>query len=145
MAYLDLATLLKACQAARIRFNDKQPDEEADIGLRRSSHLEPTTKEERLKAALKRKIPAKDQVRAVLFSSWINMLLLAVPVGFVVNYLHVNGIAIFIVNFIAIIPLAAMISCATEEIARRAGNTLGGLLNATFGYVSPLLICPNII
>jgi len=36
----------------------------------------------------------KDQVRAVLFSSWINLLLLAVPVGFVVNYLHVNGIAI---------------------------------------------------
>ena len=144
MAYLDLATLLKACQAAWTRFNDKRPDEEAGIGLRRSSHLEPTI-EERLKAALKRKIPAKDQARAVLFSSWINMLLLAVPVGFVVNYLHVNGIAIFIVNFIAIIPLAAMISCATEEIARRAGNTLGGLLNATFGYVPPLLICPNII
>jgi len=137
MAYLDLATLLKVCQA-------KRPDEEAGIGLRRSLHLKPIIKE-RLKAALNCKIPAKDQVRAVLFSSWINMLLLAVPVGFVVNYLHVNGIAIFIVNFIAIIPLAAMISCATEEIARRAGNTLGGLLNATFGYVSPLLICPNII
>jgi len=62
-----------------------------------------------------------------------------------VNYLHVNGIAIFIVNFIAIIPLAAIISCATKEIALRAGNILGGLLNATFGYVSPLLVCPNII
>ena len=73
------------------------------------------------------------------------MLLLAVPVGFVVNYLHVNGIAIFIVNFIAIIPLAAMLSYATEEIALRAGDTLGGLLNATFGYISPLLVCPNII
>ena len=59
-----------------------------------------------------------------------------------VNYLHVNGIAIFIVNFIAIIPLTVMISCATKEIARRAGNTLGGLLNATFRYVSPLLIYP---
>jgi len=63
----------------------------------------------------------------------------------VVNYLYVNGIAIFIVNFIAIIPLAAMISCATEEITLRASNILGGLLNATFRYVSPLLVCPNII
>jgi len=63
----------------------------------------------------------------------------------VVNYLYINGIAIFIVNFIAIIPLAAMISYATEEIALHAGNTLGGLLNATFRYVSLLLICPNII
>jgi Ca2+:H+ antiporter len=73
------------------------------------------------------------------------MLLLTVPVGFIVNYLYINGIAIFIVNFIAIIPLAIIISCATKEIARRAGNILGGLLNATFRYVSLLLICPNII
>jgi hypothetical protein len=60
MAYLDLATLLKAYLA-------KQPNKEAGIGLRRSLHLEPTTKEERLKAALE--ISAKDQVRAVLFGS----------------------------------------------------------------------------
>jgi Ca2+:H+ antiporter len=73
------------------------------------------------------------------------MLLLAVPVGFMVNYLYVNSIAIFIVNFIAIIPLTVIISYATKEIVRRAGNILGSLLNVTFRYVSPLLICPNII
>ena len=73
------------------------------------------------------------------------MLLLAIPVSFIVNYLHINGIAIFIVNFIAIILLTIIISCATKEIALRAGNTLGGLLNITFRYISPLLICPNII
>jgi len=73
------------------------------------------------------------------------MLLLAVPISFVVNYLHINGITIFIVNFIAIIPLAAMLSCATEEIALHTSNTLGGILNTTFGYISPFLICPNII
>ena len=62
-----------------------------------------------------------------------------------VNYLHVNSITIFIINFIAIIPLAVMLSYATKEIALRAGNILGGLLNATFRYISPLLIYPNII
>jgi len=41
-----------------------------------------------------------------------------------------------VVNFIAIIPLAALLSYATEEIALRIGETLGGLMNATFGYVS---------
>ncbi|XTI92042.1 hypothetical protein V2W45_1471700 [Cenococcum geophilum] len=56
------------------------------------------------------------------------------------NYLHVNSIAIFIVNFIAIIPLAIMISYATKEITRRAGNTLGGLLNATFRNAVELII-----
>ena len=41
--------------------------------------------------------------------------------------------AVFIVNFIAIIPLAGLLSYATEEIALRVGETLGGLLNASFG------------
>lgn len=156
MAYLDLVALLKARQAARTtdtgtpncnpfarRFNDKQPDEERQD----SDHTDTGTSEksERLKAALERKIPAKDQARAALFSSWINLLLLAVPVGFVVNYLHVNGIAIFIVNFIAIIPLAAMLSYATEEISIRVGDTAGGLLNATFGWVSGFLVYLNTI
>ena len=73
------------------------------------------------------------------------MLLLTISVGFVVNYLYINGIAIFIINFITIILLAAMLSCVIEEIALRAGNILGGLLNATFRYIFPLYIYPNII
>ena len=73
------------------------------------------------------------------------MLLLTVPVGFIVNYLHANSITIFIVNFITIIPLTVMLSYTTKEITLRAGNILGGLLNATFRYISPLLIYPNII
>jgi Ca2+:H+ antiporter len=80
-----------------------------------------------------------------LFSLWINILLLTVPVGFVVNYFYINGIVIFIVNFITIIPLAVILNYTTKEIVLRANNTLGGLLNATFRYISPLLICPNII
>ena len=61
MAYLDLATLLKVCQA-------KRPNKEVGIGLRKSLYLKPTIKEERLRAVLNCKIPAKDQVRAILFS-----------------------------------------------------------------------------
>lgn len=41
---------------------------------------------------------------------------------------------VFVVNFIAIIPLAGMLSYATEEIALRTGEVMGGLLNASFGY-----------
>jgi len=40
---------------------------------------------------------------------------------------------VFVVNFLAIIPLAAILSFSTEELALRVGETLGGLLNATFG------------
>ncbi|XTI92031.1 hypothetical protein V2W45_1513305 [Cenococcum geophilum] len=99
-----------------------------------------STRSERQKAAFKRKIPIKHQIRAVLFGSWINLLLVAVPVGFVVNYLDINGVAIFVVNFIAIVPLAAMLSYATKEIALRVSKTLGRLLNATFRNVMELII-----
>ena len=73
------------------------------------------------------------QIRATIFISWINVLLVAVPAGISVNYLHISPVAIFVINFIAIIPLAAMLSYATEEIAHYTGETIGGLLSATFG------------
>jgi hypothetical protein len=79
----------------------------------------------------------RNQIRRTFFNSWINILLIFAPVGVALNYVSsVNRVAVFVVNFIAIIPLAAMLSFATEEIALRTGETLGGLLNATFGYVT---------
>ncbi|KAH0543029.1 hypothetical protein FGG08_002637 [Glutinoglossum americanum] len=80
------------------------------------------------------------QIRATLFSSWINVLLVFVPAGIIVNYIHLSPIVVFIVNFIAIIPLAAMLSYAAEELALRLGETLGGLLNATFGNAVELIV-----
>ena len=74
------------------------------------------------------------QVRATIFNSWINILIIAAPVGIALNYVEsVSPVVVFVINFIAIIPLAAMLSYATEEIALRTGETIGGLLNATFG------------
>jgi Ca2+:H+ antiporter len=91
--------------------------------------------EERRHRALKKKIPVGAQLRAVLLGSWINVLLLFVPIGFALYYSKkVGPVPIFIVNFVAIIPLAAVLSYATEELAIRVGETFGGLLNATFGY-----------
>ncbi|KAL7921096.1 Ca2+ transporter [Trichoderma austrokoningii] len=82
-----------------------------------------------------------NQIQRTLLNSWINVLLVAAPVGIAINYVHsVNRIAVFVVNFIAIVPLAAMLSFATEEIALRTGETLGGLLNATFGNAVELIV-----
>ncbi|KAM5476101.1 hypothetical protein MauCBS54593_000784 [Microsporum audouinii] len=55
-------------------------------------------------------------------------------------YVKVNSVAVFVVNFIAIIPLASMLGFATEEIAMRTGETIGGLLNATFGNAVELIV-----
>jgi len=76
------------------------------------------------------------QLKATIFNSWINILLLAAPVGIALHFVDISPVAVFVINFIAIIPLAALLSYATEEIALRVGETLGGLLNATFGFVT---------
>ncbi|GKT45777.1 vacuolar calcium ion transporter [Colletotrichum spaethianum] len=82
-----------------------------------------------------------NQLQRTLLSSYINVLILAAPVGIAISYVSsVNKIAVFVVNFIAIIPLAAMLGFATEEIALRTGETLGGLLNATFGNAVELIV-----
>lgn len=96
--------------------------------------------EERKKKAFKKKIPVGAQIRFVLFGAWINVLLIMVPVGFAVYYARLKPVPVFIINFVAIIPLAAMLSSATEELAIRVGETLGGLLNATFGNAVELIV-----
>ncbi|TKA66576.1 hypothetical protein B0A55_08268, partial [Friedmanniomyces simplex] len=52
-----------------------------------------------------------------VFGSWINILLVAVPVGIALEYVKINKVVVFVINFIAIIPLAAMLSYSTEELA----------------------------
>ncbi|KAF5659303.1 ca2+:h+ antiporter [Fusarium heterosporum] len=83
----------------------------------------------------------RNQLQRTFLNSYINILLIAAPVGIALNYIHsVNRIAVFVVNFIAIIPLAAILSFATEEIALRTGEVLGGLINATFGNAVELIV-----
>ncbi|KAI9373574.1 Sodium/calcium exchanger protein-domain-containing protein [Aspergillus egyptiacus] len=88
----------------------------------------------------KPRFTAMGQFRATVLNSWINVLLLAAPAGIALNYVDVDPVAVFVVNFIAIIPLAAMLGFATEEIALRTGETIGGLLNATFGNAVELIV-----
>lgn len=85
-------------------------------------------------------IPVMQQLKNALLS-WINILLVLVPVGFALRYAGgVDPIVVFVVNFIAIIPLAGLLSFATEELATYCGENLGGLLNATFGNAVELIV-----
>ncbi|RMZ87068.1 hypothetical protein DV736_g5707, partial [Chaetothyriales sp. CBS 134916] len=88
----------------------------------------------------KHKFTVGNQIRNTLFSSWVNILLVMSPVGIAVYYAKVNSVAVFVINFIAIIPLAGMLSYATEEIALRTGEVIGGLLNASFGNAVELIV-----
>ncbi len=68
------------------------------------------------------------------------ILLIFIPISIAAHFLHWGAIAIFVLAGLAIIPLAAWMGTATEEIAVVVGPTLGGLLNATFGNATELII-----
>jgi Ca2+:H+ antiporter len=70
----------------------------------------------------------------------LEWLLAFVPVALGLELTHGNEVALFVASAVAILPLAGMIGHATEELAARSGPQLGGLLNATFGNVTELII-----
>ena len=47
---------------------------------------------------------------------------------------------LFFLSILAIVPLAALLSLATESVAAKTGDTIGGLLNATLGNLTELVI-----
>src|SRR5436190_15258136 len=47
---------------------------------------------------------------------------------------------LFVLSVLAIVPLAALLSHATESVASRTGDAVGGLLNATLGNLTELVI-----
>lgn len=67
-------------------------------------------------------------------------LLLFIPISLGAEFAHWGPLVVFITAAIAILPLASWMGLATEEIAVVVGPTLGGLLNATFGNATELII-----
>ena len=76
----------------------------------------------------------------VLKTNYVNILLLFVPLGIISGALGWDPVAVFVLNFLAIIPLASLLAFATEELAVPLGQTIGGLLNATFGNAVELIV-----
>ncbi len=67
-------------------------------------------------------------------------LLIFVPISVAAHFLEWGELTVFVTAGLAILPLAAWMGTATEEIAIVAGPTFGGLLNATFGNATELII-----
>ena len=68
-------------------------------------------------------------------------LLVLVPVVLVAQSLRPEAhTLLFVLSVLAIVPLAALLSRATEAVASRTGDMIGGLLNATLGNLTELLI-----
>ncbi|KAH7320006.1 Sodium/calcium exchanger protein-domain-containing protein [Stachybotrys elegans] len=77
----------------------------------------------------------------ILTYSWLNVLLVFVPAGIAVAQIDgVQGGVVFAINCIAIVPLAGLLSHATESVASEMGDAMGALLNITFGNAVELII-----
>ena len=74
----------------------------------------------------------------------LDWLLVFVPVSIVAELLG-QPTVVFITSALAIVPLAGLIGRSTEQIANRVGPRLGGLLNATFGNITELIVCVLLI
>ena len=75
----------------------------------------------------------------------LNILLFALPITLYFNYVDQDHSLAFFSSLIAIMPLAFLMGRATEEIALRTTESLGGLLNATFGNAAELIIAVLLI
>ena len=68
-------------------------------------------------------------------------LLVFVPVVLAAEKLgHEAHTLLFVLSVLAIVPLAALLSHATESVAAKTGDAIGGLLNATLGNLTELVI-----
>lgn len=119
-------------------------------GAARSFH-DLFTPEKRLKPAPN----SWQSFKNIIFLSPLNILLLCIPISWALYFAldlgdnipgedcnaHIkNNVGVFVTAFLAIMPLAQLLSYGTEEIALRVGQTLGGLINATLGNAVELIV-----
>ncbi len=68
------------------------------------------------------------------------MLALFIPAAIVLELVHASAPVIFFAAALGVIPTAALMGKATEELAAKSGPGIGGLLNVTFGNAPELII-----
>lgn len=144
--------------AQRHNFNPWSPSDDSDEASFKdkspSQNGEPAKEDKPKRSRLGRVFA---NVKVALFHSWVNVLLVFVPVGIAVHFAGVNENVVvsrspischtlvltslqFALNAVAIIPLAGLLTFATECVAHRLGPTLGALLNVSFGNAVELII-----
>jgi Ca2+:H+ antiporter len=71
---------------------------------------------------------------------WPYVLVPFIPIAIALRYLDATAALVFFSSALGVIPTAALMGRATEELAARAGPGIGGLLNVTFGNAPELII-----
>jgi Ca2+:H+ antiporter len=81
-----------------------------------------------------------NQLFAFIKHKPITILLIALPLAYLAEYLHWGPLWVFALSALSVIPLAALIGEGTEALAAYTNPRIGGLLNATLGNAAELII-----
>jgi Ca2+:H+ antiporter len=81
-------------------------------------------------------------MRRFLFSGdgWPYLLVPFIPIAIALELAHASATLVFVSSALGVIPTAALMGRATEELAARSGPGIGGFLNVTFGNAPELII-----
>jgi Ca2+:H+ antiporter len=82
----------------------------------------------------------QENFKTVVFGTKLNVLLLFAPLGVLCNMFHLGDGPAFAFALLALCPLAERLGFVTEEMAKHTSQTIGGLLNATFGNATEMIV-----
>ncbi|RWR92129.1 Sodium/calcium exchanger membrane region [Cinnamomum micranthum f. kanehirae] len=81
-----------------------------------------------------------DNLQEVVLGTKLSILFSAIPLVIVAQSYNFGSVWVFVLSLLGLVPLAERLSFLTEQIAFYTGPTVGGLLNATCGNVTELII-----
>jgi hypothetical protein len=79
-------------------------------------------------------------LRQILTYSWSNIILVCVPIGYITYLAGAYTPIVFTSNALAVIPLSNLLTLATECIARDIGDSIGAIMNISFGNLIEMII-----
>ncbi|MBI2136778.1 calcium/proton exchanger [Candidatus Woesearchaeota archaeon] len=84
-----------------------------------------------------KKPPKPSKINVNYFFMWM---LVFIPISIALKVSSYNNTLLFVTSILALVPIARYLGKATEQISIQTNNTIGALLNATFGNIIELII-----
>ncbi|KAG1906218.1 calcium proton exchanger [Suillus fuscotomentosus] len=82
----------------------------------------------------------EESFKFFIFGTWLNILLVFVPLSFISHNMDWDVGLVFLFSFMAIVPLSKLLGEATDQLSVKLGETMSGLLNASFGNAVEIII-----
>lgn len=79
-------------------------------------------------------------LKEIILGKFVSVLLILAPFAAWAHYMNWGATYIFWLNFLVMIPLASILGDFTEEVALHTNQTVGGLVNATFGNAVEVVV-----